>query len=109
MVATDAPAAVATEAPVSSIKRGGTMRVATQVPAVDHPARFSWVYDANQFRHVFEYLTETDSDNVTHPYLLESWEASADLTVWTLILRQGIKWTNGDEFVAEHLAPSVVE
>lgn len=93
----------ATEAPAGGIKRGGTMRVATQVPAVDHPARFSWVYDANQFRHVFEYLTETDENNVTHPLLLESWEASADLTVWTLKLRKGIKWTNGDEFVAEHV------
>jgi peptide/nickel transport system substrate-binding protein len=94
---------VAPEEPMGGIKRGGTMRVATQVPAVDHPARFSWVYDANQFRHVFEYLTETDSDNVTHPYLLESWEASADLTTWTLNLRKGIMWTNGDEFVAEHV------
>jgi peptide/nickel transport system substrate-binding protein len=84
-------------------KRGGTLRVATQVPAVDHPARFSWVYDANQFRHVFEYLAETDQDNITHPYLLESWEANDDLTVWTLKLRPGIKWTNGDDLIAEHV------
>ena len=91
------------EVPTGGIKRGGTMRVATQVPAVDHPGRFSWVYDANQFRLVFEYLTETDGDNITHPYLLESWEASADLTTWTLNLRQGIKWTNGDDFVADHV------
>ncbi len=94
-----APAA----APAGAIKRGGVLRVATQVPAVDHPARFSWVYDANQFRLVYEYLTETDSDNVTHPYLLEKWEASGDLTSWTLKLRQGIKWTNGDDFVADHV------
>lgn len=104
-----APEAAATKVPATEApppggpRRGGTMRVATQVPAVDHPARFSWVYDANQFRHVFEYLTETDENNVTHPLLLESWEASADLTVWTLKLRKGIKWTNGDEFVAEHV------
>lgn len=84
-------------------KRGGTLRVASQVPAVDHPARFSWVYDANQFRHVFEYLTETESDNITRPYMLESWEASGDLKTWTLNLRPGIKWTNGDDFVAEHV------
>lgn len=85
------------------IKRGGVLKVATQVPAVDHPARFSWVYDANQFRLVFEYLTETDKDNITHPYLLESWKANDNLTQWTLMLRQGIKWTNGDELVAEHV------
>jgi len=89
--------------PAAAVKRGGTLRVATQVPAVDHPARFSWVYDANQFRHVFEYLTETDGDNITRPLLLESWEASEDLKTWTLKLNQGIKWTNGDEFVAEHV------
>ncbi|MEM7111325.1 MAG: ABC transporter substrate-binding protein [Chloroflexota bacterium] len=87
----------------SGIMRGGVLRVATQVKAVDHPARFAWIFDANQFRHVFEYLTETDKDNVTHPYLLESWEANDDLTEWTLNLRQGIMWTNGDELVADHV------
>jgi peptide/nickel transport system substrate-binding protein len=90
-------------APAGGIKRGGDLIVASQVPAVDHPARFSWVFDANEFRHVFEYLTETGSDNITRPYLLESWEANDDLTVWTLNLRKGIKWTNGDELVADHV------
>ena len=88
-------------AAVGAIKRGGTMKVAIQVPAVDHPARFSWVFDSNEFRLIFEYLTETDKDNITHPYLLESWKASDDLKTWTLNLRKGIKWTNGDEFKAE--------
>lgn len=85
------------------IKRGGTLIVGSRIVAVDHPARFSWVYDSNQFRHVFEYLTETDHNNITHPLLLEKWEANADLTEWTLKLREGIKWTNGDELVADHL------
>ena len=35
--------------------------------------------------------------------LLESWSASGDLRTWTLNLREGIKWTNGDEFVADHV------
>lgn len=102
----EAAAAAPTEAPTAvaaagAIKRGGILKVAISVPAVDHPARFSWVFDSNEFRLVFEYLTETDKDNITHPYLLESWKASEDLKKWTLNLRKGIKWTNGDEFTSE--------
>ena len=92
------------EAPAASSKRGGTLRVGEQIRAVDHPARYSWVFDANQTRMVYEYLTETDKDNVTHPYLLENWVANDDLTVWDLNLRQGILFTNGDELKAEHVA-----
>ncbi|MBI1878624.1 MAG: ABC transporter substrate-binding protein, partial [Chloroflexi bacterium] len=100
----EAAAAAPTEAAVAAtgaIKRGGTLKVGIRVPAVDHPARFSWVFDSNEFRLVFEYLTETDKDNITHPYLLESWKASDDLKKWTLNLRKGIKWTNDDEFTSE--------
>jgi peptide/nickel transport system substrate-binding protein len=99
---TSAPVATAapTTAPVAAIKRGGILKVAIQVPAVDHPARFSWVFDSNEFRTIFEYLTETGPDNITRPYMAESWDASDDLKEWTLHLRKDIKWTNGDPFVA---------
>jgi peptide/nickel transport system substrate-binding protein len=103
--ATTAPAAPeATSAPAAAtgaIKRGGVLRVGIQVPAVDHPARFSWVFDSNEFRQVYEYLTETGSDNITRPYLLDSWEVNDTLDVWTLRLRQGVTWSNGDEFTSE--------
>ncbi len=82
-------------------KRGGVLKVGIQVPAVDHPARFSWVFDSNEFRQVYEYLTETGPDNITRPYLLEKWEVNDDLTEWTLFLRRGIQWSNGDEFTSE--------
>jgi peptide/nickel transport system substrate-binding protein len=102
---TAAPAAAApTAAPAAAaggIKRGGILRVGEQVPAIDHPARFSWVFDSNEFRQVYEYLTETAADNITRPYLLERWEVNDTLDVWTLHLRKGIKWSNGDEFTSE--------
>ena len=81
--------------------RGGTLRLASRVQKVTHPAQFSWVAPSNQLRQVAEYLTFTDGDNITHPYLLESWEASDDLQTWTLNLRQGIMHNNGDEFNAD--------
>lgn len=99
--ATAAPAAATAATAAGGIKRGGVLRVGIQVPAVDHPARFSWVFDSNEFRQVYEYLTETGPDNITRPYLLESWEPNNGLDMWTLKLRQGIKWSNGDEFTAE--------
>jgi peptide/nickel transport system substrate-binding protein len=52
-------------------------------------------------RHVAEYLTETGPDNVTRPLLLEKWEANADVTEWTLYLRKGVLFNNGDEFTAD--------
>jgi len=60
-------------------------------------------------RHVAEYLSLTDENNITHPYLLESWEASEDLKTWTLNLRQGIKWNNGDDFVADDVVFTMEE
>jgi peptide/nickel transport system substrate-binding protein len=85
----------------AAVKRGGVFKVAAPVHKVTHPAQFSWIAPSNQLRQVAEYLTYTDADNVTHPYLLENWQASDDLKTWTLNLRKGIKHNNGDEFNAD--------
>ena len=82
------------------IKRGGTLRVSGAVQKVTHPAQFSWTEPSNQLRQVAEYMTYTDGSNITHPYLLKNWDVSDDLKTWTLNLRRGIKFNNGDEFTA---------
>jgi peptide/nickel transport system substrate-binding protein len=87
--------------PAAKAKRGGTLRVSGAVQKVTHPAQFSWVLPSNQLRQVAEYLTYTDGNNVTHPYLLRNWEVREDLKTWTFNLRQGIKFNNGDEFTAD--------
>lgn len=85
----------------SSLKRGGTMKIGTAVQPIDHPARLSWIEGANQLRQVAEYLTETGPDNLTRPWLLEKWEADEAVKTWTLHLRRGIKFNNGDELTAD--------
>jgi len=85
----------------SGIKRGGVLRVAQQIQKIDHPARFSWLMPANSMRQVFEYMTLTDENNITHPYLCESWSASDDLKTWTFNVRKGVKFNNGDTFTAD--------
>jgi peptide/nickel transport system substrate-binding protein len=81
--------------------RGGSLRVASQVQKVTHPAQFSWVSPSNQLRQVAEYLTVTDGKNITHPWLLDRWQTSEDLKTWTLNLRQDAKFNNGDPFNAD--------
>jgi peptide/nickel transport system substrate-binding protein len=88
-------------AAAADIKRGGVIRVAGPVHKVTHPAQFSWITPTNQLRQVAEYLTYTDAQNITHPYLLKNWEVSDDLKTWTLNLREGIQFNNGDPFVAD--------
>ena len=85
----------------AAVKRGGVLKVSAPVHKVTHPAQFSWITPSNQLRQVAEYLTYTDANNVTHPYLLENWQASDDLKTWTLNLKKGIKYNNGDEFNAD--------
>ncbi|MFK7805640.1 MAG: ABC transporter substrate-binding protein [Anaerolineae bacterium] len=86
---------------MGGIQRGGTLTIGAELQLIDHPARLSWVEGANVVRQVAEYLTLTDPDNVTTPFLLESWEANADVSEWTLNLREGIKFNNGDELTAD--------
>jgi len=109
--ATEAPAAApaATEAPVMAteapatggIVRGGTLTCATRIERVDNPATFSLISAVQPWRHVIEFLTYTNPKGITEPYLLESWKASDDLLTWTLILRKGIKFNNGQELTAD--------
>lgn len=82
-------------------KAGGHLRCSLRVQAMTDPATFDWGEKANQARHILEYLTITGRDNLTRPYLAESWEVSEDLKTWTFALRRGVRWSNGDRFTAD--------
>lgn len=96
-----APTSAGAPAAAGGITRGGTLRKGMLIQQIDHPARLSWLEGSNAIRLVNEYLTETGPDNITRPSLLESWEASDDVKTWTLKLRQGIKFNNGDDLTAD--------
>jgi len=81
--------------------KGGTLRVAGRVQEMTDPATFDFVPKSNVSRQIVEYLTITGPDNVTRPYLVESWEASDDLKTWTFNLRKGVTWSNDDDFGAD--------
>mgnify|MGYP006421395361 CR=1 FL=1 len=81
--------------------RGGVLRWSMKVREITDPATFATERASNITRHVAEHLTWTDPQNVTHPYLASGWEASDDLKTWTIHLRKGVKWSNGDDFMAD--------
>lgn len=85
-------------------KRGGALRLSMRVQEMTDPATFDWPQRANVTRFLAEYMTRTRADNVTVPYLAESWEASDDLATWVFSLRRGIQWSNGDTFTAADVA-----
>jgi peptide/nickel transport system substrate-binding protein len=85
-------------------KRGGRLRIGEMVARMEDPATYNWNEMANQTRPILEYLTMVGPDNVVRPMLLESWQPSADLKTWTLQVRNGVTWHNGEELNAEHVA-----
>jgi peptide/nickel transport system substrate-binding protein len=56
---------------------------------------------SNSMRMIFEYMTLTGPDNITRPYLCESWSAGDDLKTWTFNVRKGIRFNNGDPFTSD--------
>ncbi|MEH6579721.1 MAG: ABC transporter substrate-binding protein [Amphritea sp.] len=96
--------AIAAETPApAAMPKGGTLRIGMRVMEVTNPHAYSWLYDANVGRQVTEYLTITGQDNITRPYLAESWEVSDDLKTWTFKLRD-VKWHSGRALTAEDVA-----
>jgi peptide/nickel transport system substrate-binding protein len=85
----------------AAMKKGGVLKCAMRVQEMTDPSTFDWVPKSNVSRQIVEYMTITGADNITRPYLAESWKASDDLKTWTFNLRKGIKWSNGDEFNAD--------
>jgi peptide/nickel transport system substrate-binding protein len=85
-------------------KKGGIFRISMEIQEMTDSAVFDWTQKSNVARQINEYLTITGADNITRPYLAESWEASEDLSEWTFRLQKGVKWHNGDDFTAEDVA-----
>ena len=79
-------------------------RVNMETKALKDPRLFDWTELSDFYRGWLDYLALFNRDGTVTGSLLERWEANDSADQYTLHLRQGVKWNNGDDFIAEDVA-----
>jgi len=100
LIGMTAPSAAQAQTPTM----GGTLKMQMAIKAQRDPRTWDWSELANACRGWLEYLVDYQRDGTLLPVLLEGWEASDDAKTYTLRVRPGVKWNNGDDFTAADVA-----
>ncbi len=84
--------------------RGGQARLQCVVRAMKDPVKFDYNPLANFARGWLEYLVTYNNDGTLTPALLSNWSSNDEASEYTLNVRPGVFWNNGDPFTASDVA-----
>ncbi|MBU2513154.1 ABC transporter substrate-binding protein [bacterium] len=92
---------------VLAAKDSLTMGMVLEPTHLDPTAGAAAAIDEVVYANVFEGLTRINRSGEVKPALAKSWEISADKTIYTFHLHQGVKFHDGSEFDAEDVVFSL--
>lgn len=88
-------------------RTGGTLRIVPQGSLKSVDAQWTTlIVTAHVARHTQEGLFQLDASFNPQPVLVDKWETSPDGLTWTLTLRDGLKFHNGQPVLAEDVVGS---
>jgi len=112
-MATTAGAALAASMPLraqAAPSRGGHLRAAIghgQTTDTLNPATYENSFTTSMSFAIHGRLTEVAADGSLQPEVAESWEASADASVWRFKLRPGVTFHSGKDVTVEDVVASI--
>lgn len=86
--------------PAAPVRDDITIVIQSEPNTLD-PQQSGTTFDIEIFYNIFDGLVRLDRNHAVVPSLAESWEISDDNLTYTFVLREGVKFHNGEEFTAD--------
>lgn len=101
---TGAPVADGPDCTETAVGSELTFGVYSPAPALDPLQNSGALAGGTDVLAIYDVLMRWDPDsNEWVPHVAESLESNADFTEWTLTLREGVTYANGDPLIAQHV------